>query len=56
MTEPAPGALPNLIDDHHDVAARLLARFGPSYFRRQRPVLQIKGVQGANEVASGAVE
>ena len=46
----------NLIDAQHDVAARLLARFGPTYFRRQRPLLQIKGVQGAYEVASGAVE
>ena len=46
----------NRIDAQHDVAARLLARFGPTYFRRQRPLLQIKGVQGAYEVASGAVE
>jgi arylsulfatase A-like enzyme len=46
----------NRIDAQHDVAARLLARFGPTYFRRQRPLLQIKGVQGAYEVASGAIE
>jgi hypothetical protein len=46
----------NLIDDHPDVATRLAGRFGPSYFRRRQPVLQVKGVQGAYEVASGVVE
>ena len=47
---------PNLIDDHHDVAARLAGRFGATYFRRQARVTAAKGVQGAYEVASGAVE
>jgi arylsulfatase A-like enzyme len=46
----------NVIDEHHRVAARLAAAFGPSYFRRQARVTSIKGVQGAYEVASGMVE
>jgi arylsulfatase A-like enzyme len=49
----------NLIDERHDLAARLAGRFGPTYFRargQQRIVSVIKGVQGAYEVASGAVE
>jgi arylsulfatase A-like enzyme len=50
----------NLIDDRHEVATRLARAFGPGYFRRQGPaggtVALIKGVQGAYEVASGAVE
>jgi arylsulfatase A-like enzyme len=46
----------NLVDSAHDVAARLATRFGASYFRRQSRVSTIKGIQGAYEVASGAVE
>ncbi len=49
----------NLIDERHDLAAQLAGRFGPTYFRsrgQQRAVSVIKGVQGAYEVASGAVE
>jgi hypothetical protein len=46
----------NLIDERHDVAARLAGRFGSSYFRRQARVSTVKGLQGAYEIASGSVE
>ena len=57
----------NLIDAHHDVAARLAGRFGPHYFRRAaigavpgrpdtRRVATVKGIQGEYEVSSGVVE
>jgi choline-sulfatase len=44
----------NVIDEHHEEAQRLSARFG-NYWRRQ-PTRFVKGVQGQYEVASGAVE
>lgn len=46
----------NLIDQQHEVAVRLAARFGAAYFRRQARVTTVKGVQGAYEIASGMVE
>jgi arylsulfatase A-like enzyme len=51
-----PSERTNLIDAHHQVAARLAGRFGPTYFRRQERLQTVKGVQGAYEVASGSVE
>ena len=51
-----PGEQDNLIDQHPEVATDLARRFGSLYFRSGASVAEVKGIQGAYEVASGSVE
>ncbi|MHB0875037.1 MAG: sulfatase [Anaerolineae bacterium] len=50
-----PGERRNLIDEERQQAEALARRFGP-YFRGRGAATAVKGIQGAYEVASGAVE
>jgi arylsulfatase A-like enzyme len=45
----------NLIDERHDVAVELAARFGRAFFRHGGRAAQIHGVQGKYEVLAGTL-